>query len=225
MEPKTEDALRVHRELLDEYGDRHWQPGEPVATLVSTIISQNTNDINRDRAFEQLRDRFPTWEEVRDAPEEAVVEAIRPAGLGPTKGPRIQEALRRITQKAGQVSLDFLRDASTEEAREWLTELPGVGPKTAAIVLCFSLGKPAFPVDTHVHRVTGRLGLIPEGTSREKAHRVLEEIVPEDIYYTFHLNLIAHGRAICHSRNPECERCVVRESCDYYASLEPDGDA
>jgi len=224
MKPKTEDALHTHRKLLDTYGDRHWQPDDPVATLVSTIISQNTNDTNRDRAFERLQKRFPTWEGVRDAPEEAVVEAIRPAGLGPTKAPRIQGALRRVTERAGGVSLDFLRTMSTEKAREWLTELPGVGPKTAAIVLCFALGKPAFPVDTHVHRVTGRLGLIPEGTSREKAHRVLEDIVPEDIYYAFHLNLIAHGRAVCHSRNPECERCVVRENCDYYASLGQEGD-
>lgn len=224
MKPKTEDALHTHRKLLDAYGDRHWQPGDPVATLVSTIISQNTNDTNRDRAFERLQERLPTWEGVRDAPEEAVVEAIRPAGLGPTKAPRIQGALRRVTERAGEVSLDFLRTMPTEEAREWLTELPGVGPKTAAIVLCFALGKPAFPVDTHVHRVTGRLGLIPEGTSREKAHPVLEDIVPEDIYYAFHLNLIAHGRAVCHSRNPECERCVVRANCDYYASLGHEGD-
>jgi endonuclease-3 len=175
--------------------------------------------------MERLQERFSTWEEVRDAPEEAVVDAIRPAGLGPTKAPRIQGALRRITEKEGEISLDFLRDATTEEAREWLTDLPGVGPKTAAIVLCFALGKPAFPVDTHVHRVSGRLGLIPEGTSREKAHDVLEDIVPEEIYYPFHLNLIAHGRAICHSRNPECERCVVRESCNYYASVVQKDDA
>jgi endonuclease-3 len=217
MEPKTEDALHTHRALLDEYGEHPWHPRDPIATLVSTIISQNTNDTNRDRAFERLRERFPTWEQVRDTPEEAVVEAIRPAGLGPTKAPRIQGALRRITGKDGEISLDFLRDMPTDEARQWLTDLPGVGPKTAAIVLCFALGRPAFPVDTHVHRVSGRLGLIPEGTSREKAHDVLEGIVPEKLYYAFHLNLIAHGRAICHSRNPECERCVLRDACGYYA--------
>lgn len=219
MEPKTEDVLSAHRTLREEYGGHQWHPRDPVSTLVSTIISQNTNDTNRDRAMERLQERFPTWEEVRDAPEETVVDAIRPAGLGPTKAPRIQGALRRITEKEGDISLDFLRDLTAEEARDWLTDLPGVGPKTAAIVLCFALGKPAFPVDTHVHRVSGRLGLIPEGTSREKAHDVLEQIVPEKIYYPFHLNLIAHGRAICHSRNPECERCVVRESCNYYASV------
>ncbi len=225
MEPTIEDALRAHRALRDEYGDRPWHPRDPVATLVSTIISQNTNDTNRDRAFERLRERIPTWDQVRDAPEEAVVDAIRPAGLAPTKAPRIQGALRRITAEEGKISLDFLRDMSTEEARDWLTQLPGVGPKTAAIVLCFALGKPAFPVDTHVHRVTERLGLIPAGTSREKAHELLEDIVPEDIYYAFHLNLIAHGRAICHSRGPECEQCVLRDACDYYASAAEEDEA
>ena len=223
MNPTTEDALEAHRTLADEYGDRVWSASDPVATLISTIISQNTNDTNRDLAFERLRQRFPTWEQVRDAREKDIVEAIRPAGLGPTKAPWIQAALRRITAREGEISLDFLRDLSSVGARGWLTELPGVGPKTAAIVLCFALGKPAFPVDTHVHRVSQRLGLIPETTSREKAHNLLEEIVPEDAYYSFHLNLIAHGRAICHARNPECESCVLREDCNYYASLAVEG--
>ncbi len=235
MEPTTEDTLYAHNVLLEHYEDRPWHPRDPIATLVNTILSQNTNDVNRDTAYERLRERFARieegseatpkvrkgseatrdWEQIRDAPEEEVIEAIRPAGLGPTKGPRIQGALQKITEREGEITLDFLRDMSTEEARQWLTDLPGVGPKTAAIVLCFALGKPAFPVDTHVHRVSLRLGLLPEGTSREKAHDILEDIVPEEHYYTFHLNLIAHGRAICHARNPECERCPLLESCDY----------
>ncbi len=225
MKRKTESAVYAHRELLDEYGDRAWHPRDPVATLVNTILSQNTNDVNRDAAYSSLRERFTTWEEVRDAPEDELIEAIRSAGLGPTKGPRIQGALRQITDREGEISLEFLRDMSTGEAREWLADLPGVGPKTAAIVLCFALGKPAFPVDTHVHRVSQRLGLIPEGTSREKAHDILEEIVPEEHYYTFHLNLIAHGRAVCHSRTPECPGCPLREDCDYYAQKQSDGAA
>jgi endonuclease-3 len=224
MKPETQKILHIHDLLKSEYGDRPWHPRDPVASLVNTILSQNTNDVNRDRAFEQLRERFPTWEAVRDAPEEELIDAIRPAGLGPTKGPRIQEALRRIAAERGELSLDFLADLPVEEARAWLLDLPGVGPKTAAIVLLFALGRPAFPVDTHVHRVTRRLGLIPEETSREHAHELLEELVPPDIYYAFHLNLIAHGRAVCHARNPEHERCVLRDVCPFYLALdEPEG--
>ncbi len=218
MKPEAHKTLRIHNLLLSEYGDHPWHPHDPVATLVSTILSQNTNDVNRDRAFERLRERFPTWEEVRDAPLEELVEAIRPAGLAPTKAPRIQEALRRIGAERGGISLDFLAGLPLEEAREWLLSLPGVGPKTAAIVLLFALGKPAFPVDTHVHRVARRLGIIPPRTSRKRAHELLEALVPPEIYYPLHLNLIAHGRAICHARNPECARCVLRDHCAYYVS-------
>jgi endonuclease-3 len=218
MKPKTDEILLIHDLLLSEYGDHTWHPSDPVATLVSTIISQNTNDTNRDRAFEQLRARFPTWEAVRDAPLEQVVEAIRPAGLGPTKAPRIQEALRRITEARGEIDLTFLDEMELEEARSWLLGIPGVGPKTTAIVLLFAMGRPAFPVDTHIHRVTQRLGLIPETTSREKAHDLLEDLAPAEIYYAFHLNLIQHGRTICHARTPECARCILQDHCTYFAS-------
>ena len=208
-------VLFLHNLLLAEYGDHPWHPHDPVASLVLTILSQNTNDVNRDRAFEYLRERFPTWEAVRDAPPEALVEAVRPAGLAPTKAPRIQAALQRVTAEQGEISLDFLASLPLEEARAWLLSLPGVGPKTAAIVLLFALGRPAFPVDTHIHRVTRRLGLIPDRTSREKAHKLLEQLVPPEIYYSFHLNLIAHGRAVCHARNPACGRCILRDECAF----------
>jgi endonuclease-3 len=211
MKPETE-------EVLSEYGDHPRHPRDPVSTLVSTILSQNTNDVNRDRAFERLRARFPTWEAVRDAGLEGLVKAVRPAGLAPTKAPRIQEALRRITAERGEISLDFLADLPLEEARAWLLSIPGVGPKTAAIVLLFALGRPAFPVDTHVHRVAWRLGLIPDRTSREKAHKLLERLVPPEIYYPFHLNLIALGRSVCHARGPECARCILQNQCAYYGS-------
>ncbi|MBN1179996.1 MAG: endonuclease III [Anaerolineae bacterium] len=207
--------LALHDALCAEYGEHPWRPDDAVESLVLTILSQNTNDVNRDRAFAQLRERFPTWEAVRDAPEEAVVDAVRPAGLAPTKAPHIQIALRRLTEEQGRIDLAFLEALSVDEAREWLVSLPGVGPKTAAIVLLFAFGKPAFPVDTHVHRVTRRLGLIPETAGREKAHVLLEALVPPEIYYPFHLNLIEHGRAICHARTPECARCVVRNVCAY----------
>ena len=218
MKPETDKISRIHNLLLSEYGDHPWHPRDPVASLVSTILSQNTNDVNRDRAFEQLRERFPTWEAVRDAPLEELREAIRPAGLAPTKGPRIQEALRRITEERGEIKLGFLNEMELEEARAWLLSISGVGPKTAAIVLLFALGRPAFPVDTHVHRVTRRLGLIPPQTSREKAHELLEALVPPETYYPFHLNLIEHGRAVCHARNPECARCILQDQCTYYGT-------
>ena len=124
--------------------------------------------------------------------------------------------LSYFTAERGEISLGFLADLPVEEARAWLLSIPGVGPKTAAIVLLFALGMPAFPVDTHVHRLSRRLGLIPEKTSREKAHDLLEALVPPELYYVFHLNLIAHGRAVCHARNPEHERCVLREVCVTY---------
>jgi endonuclease-3 len=207
----------IYDALVDAYGEPTWRPSlPPVEELVSTILSQNTNDMNRDVAFERLRDRFGSWEDVRDADTADVVDAIRPAGLANQKAPRIQEALQEITIKAGGINLDFLRDMSIDDAKSWLTSLHGVGPKTAAIVLLFGMGRPAFPVDTHVHRVTGRLGLIPAGMSAEKAHDRLEEIVPPDEYYAFHLNLIRHGRDICVARNPRCEECFLQEWCDYY---------
>jgi endonuclease-3 len=210
-------TIEVHRRLLAEYGEPTWRPHmDPVSELVGTILSQNTNDVNRDAAFDRLRSRFPTWEQVRDADTDAVIEAIRTAGLANQKGPRIQEALRFITEERGELDLGFLCDWPVEEAKDWLTSINGVGPKTAAIVLLFSLDRPAFPVDTHVHRVTKRLGLIGPKVSREKAHDELERLVPQEDYYPFHLNLIRHGREVCTSRNPRCDECALRDLCDYY---------
>lgn len=212
-------ALEVHTRLVSEYGEPTWNTAgakDPVGELVNTILSQNTNDHNRDIAYSRLKERFPTWQEVRDAPTEALIEAVRPAGLAPTKAPRIQEALATISKSQGEISLAFLREMSLEKARQWLLDLNGVGPKTAAIVLLFSLGRPAFPVDTHVHRVTRRLGLIPKSTSREKAHELLEARLPEAFYYPFHLNLIQHGREVCSARSPQCAICVLQDLCAYY---------
>ena len=219
METK-ELAKTVHEKLLAYYGEPQWRnPLPPVAELVSTILSQNTNDTNRDRAFQALREKFPTWEEVRDADEQAVIDAIRPAGLANQKGPRLQQALREITAyNGGELSLDFLNDFTTQEAIDWLKDLKGVGPKTAAIVLLFSLGRPAFPVDTHVYRVTGRLGLRPAKMSAERAHVYLGELFPPDSYYAAHLNLIRLGREICHARQPRCAVCPLREVCAYYGT-------
>ena len=211
----------IHKLLLKAYGEPERSLMDAVSTLICTILSQNTNDNNRDRAYTALREKFPTWEHVRDAPTRQVVAAIRSAGLANQKGPRIQRVLRRITTECKSrgvpdLNIDFLADLPVEEAKQWLTSLDGVGPKTAAIVLLFSLNRPAFPVDTHVHRVTTRLGLISEGTSAEKAHGILEALVPPEWYYAFHLNLIAHGRAVCKAQRPRCEICTLQRHCDYF---------
>jgi len=209
--------LQAHRRLLRAYGEPTWRPHlDPISELVSTILSQNTNDTNRDVAYERLRTRFSTWDEVRDADVADVIEAIRPAGLANQKGPRIQEALCLISRERGELDLNFLAEWPVEEAKAWLSSIKGVGPKTAAIVLLFSLGRPAFPVDTHVHRVTQRLGLIGSKVSRERAHDELERLVPSEMYYPVHLNLIRHGRQVCTSRKPDCPACVLRDLCDYY---------
>ena len=209
-------AQQVHQRLLDFYGKPTWRnPLPPVDELISTILSQNTNDTNRDRAFESLRQRFPTWETVRDADAGSVIAAIRPAGLSNQKGPRIQQVLREITAERGSLDLSFLNDLPLEEARAWLMKFKGVGPKTAAIVLLFSLGRPAFPVDTHIYRVTGRIGLRPEKMTVEQAHVHLESLFPPETYYAAHLNIIRLGREICTARKPACERCPLRLICNY----------
>jgi endonuclease-3 len=211
---------RIAARLAEQYGYPTWrQHLPPVDELVSTILSQSTSDTNRDRGFDALKARYPSWEAVRDAPNAEVIETIRPAGLANQKGPRIQAALRTLTEKAGRITLDHLDDMSIDDAKAWLTSINGVGPKTAAIILCFAFGRPAFPVDTHVHRVTGRLGLIGPKVTAEQAHPILEEIVPPEDYYAFHLQVIQHGREICHARSPECVRCVLQTECDYYHGL------
>lgn len=219
MDPE-EQAIAVHQRLIEFYGKPEWRnPLPPLDELVSTILSQNTNDGNRDRAYNALRSCFPTWEAVRDAPEEEVIAAIRPAGLANQKGPRIQQVLREITAQRGNLDLGFLADLPVEEAADWLLSFKGVGPKTAAIVLLFSLGKPAFPVDTHVHRVTGRLGLRPENMNAEASHAYLAALFPPDAYYAAHLNLIRLGREICHARRPDHEACPLRDLCQTYITL------
>jgi len=214
-------ARQVHQRLLDFYGQPTWRdPLPPVDELVSTILSQNTNDANRDRAFESLHKRFPTWEQVRDADPGTVTAAIRPAGLANQKGPRIQKVLQGISAERGSLDLHFLKDLPLDEARAWLMKFKGVGPKTAAIVLLFSLGRPAFPVDTHIYRVTGRIGLRPEKMTVEEAHTHLEKLLLPETYYAAHLNIIRLGREICAARKPACLRCPLRELCKYAKSPE-----
>ena len=216
------DYQQIYDILVSLYGEPTWrQHLPPVEELVNTILSQNTNDSNRDVAFARLVSRFGdgNWEAVRDASVLEVMEAIRPAGLAKQKAPRIQNVLRTLSEQQGAINMDFLADMPLDEARRWLVSLPGVGPKTAAIVLLFGFNRPAFPVDTHVHRVSGRLGWIPAKISAEKAHTALEGIVPAEHYYSLHLNLIRHGRQVCRARNPRCQDCQLQMHCDYYQAL------
>lgn len=207
---------QVNDLLFAFYGYPEWRnPLPALDELVSTILSQNTNDVNRDRAFNALRKRFPVWQEICDAEPQEIISAIRPAGLSNQKGPRIQQVLRQILTERGNLDLDFLKEWPVEEGRAWLTSFKGVGPKTAAIVLLFSLGLPAFPVDTHIYRVTGRVGLLPNGMNVEDAHPHLEKLFPPETYYAAHLNIIRLGREICTSRRVDCVRCPLQLVCNY----------
>jgi endonuclease-3 len=215
-------ARKICAALEAAYGVPAWGGTlPPVDELISTILSQNTNDANRDRAFRALRSAFPSWEDVLRAPVADVVAAIRPAGLGPQKGPRIQSVLYTIQKARGRIELDFLRGRPPEDVRAWLCRLPGVGPKTAAIVMLFALGLPAFPVDTHVHRVTGRLGLRPERMTADAAHEHLAGLFDPDRYASAHLNLIRLGREVCRARKPDCPRCPLRRMCPYPRTHRP----
>ncbi len=211
--PSKRRVIAIRDRLRELYGAPVNAPhGHPIAELVRTILSQNTNDRNRDVAYGRLRERFPTWEEVRDAPLEQVEEAIRPGGLAYTKAPRIQAALRELDEHP---DLDWLRGAPREEAISFLTSLPGVGRKTAACVLIFAFGRPEIPVDTHVERVGKRLGLISPSASFDRAHDEIRAVTPPEDAYELHINLIRHGRAICRPR-PRCEQCALRRMCPYW---------
>ncbi|TMG02134.1 MAG: endonuclease III [Chloroflexi bacterium] len=196
------------------YGDPVWRPhGDPMSELVLTILSQNTSDANSGRAFMRLRSRFRTWEELLAAGLEAIVPEIQAGGLATIKAPRIKAALEAVYERRGNFDLEFLRDLPLEEAKAWLRELKGVGPKTAACVLMFALGRPGLPVDTHVHRVAQRLGLVPAKAGAAEAHDILEAHLEPDEVYPFHISLIKHGRRICRSQRPLCERCPLLDGC------------
>lgn len=207
-------ASLILARLYQVYGKPTWRESlPPMDELISTILSQNTNDINRDKAFFALKERFPNWQDVRESPVAQIIEVIRPAGLANQKGPRIKAVLDQIQQERGSLDLDFLAHLPLEDAREWLLKFKGVGRKTAAIVLQFSLNRPAFPVDTHVYRVTGRLGLRPAGLNLEKTHDLMESLILPNDYYAGHLNLIRLGRETCHARKPDCVTCPVNDLC------------
>ena len=185
----------------------------PLDEVVATVLSQHTSDVNSERAFASLKRRFPAWEEVLDAPTEEVAAAIRSGGIANQKAARIQRILAEIERREGRVDLGRLGTLGDAEVEEYLTSLPGVGPKTAACVLLFSMGRAAFPIDTHVHRVTARLGWIPAGASAERAHQLLGRLVPADLRYDLHVGLVTHGRTVCKAQRPHCSACVLRDLC------------
>jgi len=198
----------------EKYGVVEWvKRYDPVDELIFTILSQNTTDLNSARAFQNLINVFGTPENIAEQPVELIVEQIRIAGLGNIKSVRIKKVLLEIKRQVGRYDISFLRDMSTEDAKKWLRSLDGVGPKTAAVVLCFAFGMPVMPVDTHVYRVSKRLGWINSKISVEKAHDKLESIIAPEYRYKLHVYLITHGRKICKAIKPKCHECIFAQKC------------
>lgn len=207
-------AAEVLKLLQQQQGVPVWyQRYDPTTELVFTILSQHTSDVNSERAGHKLKATFSSWDAVADADPALVAEAVKSAGLSKQKVPRIQETLKRVRELTGDYDLTFLKEMPLADAKVWLKALPGVGPKTTAIVLSFALGLPAMAVDVHIHRVTGRLGIIGPKVNANKAHDILEAMLPEDDIYGFHVALIAHGRQVCKALRPLCGDCVLRDAC------------
>ena len=204
----------AYRLLEEEQGAAEWDPRfDPISELVFTILSQHTSDLNAFKAYQSLVDAFATWQQVAQGDPEAIAHSIRMGGLSRIKAPRIKAVLQAIQEKCDGLDISFLKEMPLEEAKLWLRELPGVGPKTAAVVLCFALGMPAMPVDTHIYRVSKRLGFIGAKVTAEQAHDLLEAAVSPDQVFAFHVYLITHGRQVCKARRPLCDRCVLSGGC------------
>ena len=210
---ETSRIERICDGLDEHYGRGKWESGRAVLDeLIYTILSQNTSAANCNEAFRKLTERFRAWEAVMRAPVEDIADAIRAGGLANRKAPRIKRILEEVFERQGSLDLDWLADAPDSEAVDYLLAFDGVGRKTAACVLMFSLGRPALPVDTHVHRVAMRLGLIGK-CSADAAHDLLQRMVPADRVYSFHVNMVEHGRRVCHARGPDCRVCVLKGEC------------
>jgi endonuclease III len=226
---KTLSARRVravHRRLASEQGPYDLKPRLPIIDeLVATILSQHTSDANSGRAFHELKRRFRSWEQVLDAPVTELADSIRSGGLADQKAPRIKSILAEIEEREGSLDLKRLYDMDDQEVADYLMELSGVGPKTAACVLVFSMGRDAFPVDTHVHRIVRRLGWIDDKKSAEAVHRELTPKIPPEIRYPLHIGLVNHGRRICRARRPRCSECVLFDLCDAGPRLLAAGEA
>jgi len=227
----TLHLARVYEALIATYGEPKNEPDyDPLGGLIGTILSQHTSDINSERAYRQLIEAFPTWEEVRDASTDKVAEAIKSGGLANIKSVRIQDVLLMLTEQqkeqGGTKTLSEylfgeLARRTTEEAWLYLRQLPGVGPKTAACVLMFHLDRAAFPIDTHVLRTSKRLGLIGPKVSADAAHPLFARVLPPEWVYPLHVNLIRHGRQICHAQRPACISCPLRSECAYVGNVNP----
>lgn len=212
-------AKDIDRILTRVYGRKEVVlEDDPLDTLVETILSQNTTDLNSHKAFRDLKRAYPSWERMKGEHPARVASIIRSSGLAGVKAQRILDALDFIERETGRLDLSFLKDLPPEEVDAWLSRIKGVGPKTRSIVMLFSLDMPAFPVDTHIHRVARRLGLIGAKISREKAQDDMARLVPSREFYNFHINIIEHGRAVCKARKPRCEACKLARYCDYYSA-------
>ena len=210
----------VYERLVELHGELELIPRRtPMRELVLTMLSHRTTHKDEELAYERMMERFKTWEGVRDAPVEGLTDAIRTSRYPEAKARNIKETLSLLFEERGEANIDFLAEMSADEGMKWLTSLPGVGVKTATLVLLFNFHKPVLPVDTHVHRISLRVGLIPEKTSANKAHDSLLEMLPEDPYvlYNFHKALYRHGQRVCTYSRPRCERCPLTGLCDWYA--------
>lgn len=215
---KTREA---HEQLNRVYGIQAiYGRADPMHELIGTILSHRTTHANEVAAYQTMRERFPTWEAVRDAPLPDLVDAIRTASYPEVKAPYIQNLLTHLIRETGAATIDFLATLSTADAMKWLTDLPGIGPKTATLLLLFNFQRPVLPVDTHVYRVTQRLGLIGPTVSAEKAHTLLLNYLPPDatVLFNFHKHFYWHGQRVCTWYNPKCTECVLREHCNFYHS-------
>jgi endonuclease III len=214
---KNISIVRILDLLVNAYGNRKWVlNSDPVGELIRTILSQNTSDHNSDLAFASLKSSFESWDQIASASLPNISKAIYNGGLSEIKANYIKQSLKEMIRKRGNLELDFLKQYNIDDARNWLMQLPGVGMKTASCVLLFSLGMPALPVDTHVSRIARRLNLIDANTSKDAAHKILENIVPHDSTYKFHVLLIEHGRKTCKSRFPLCRQCILQKICPSY---------
>lgn len=208
------DSGEIISRLAERYGLFEQVPRyDALDELIFTVLTQHTSDLNAGRAFDRLRELIPSWRAVMVAPDAEIAAAIHHGGMANQKSVRIKAILRAIDADRGNLSIDFLREWELEDARRWLMALPGVGPKTAAVVMSFALGMPAFPVDTHIHRVSLRLGLIPPRTTADAAHALMESATPEGDRFQLHMQLITHGRQVCKARRPLCDECVLSAEC------------